>query len=88
MTTTCTYTYTGWGELTFGSYLAVAPDGETSTLVGTPGMTPVIIRRAGGNEQLPDVPALYWEPVDQATGESSEPVVTDAATSENEEVTD
>lgn len=68
-----TYIYTGAEERIYGAYLAVAPDGTTSTLIGTPGMAPVEIRKAGGADHdsspadevtpadnrmpLPDIPA-------------------------------
>lgn len=53
-----TYAYTGAEERIYSAYLAVAPDGTTTTLIGTPGMDPIGIRKAGGDdgEPLPDVP--------------------------------
>ncbi len=49
--------YIGWEQRTYSGYLSVVDDGEVATLVGTPGMDPVVIQRAAGNETLPEVPA-------------------------------
>lgn len=62
--TEVTYDYVGTVERVYPAYFAVAPDGTTTTLVGTPGMSFVEIRKAGGADlpgegaqsQLPDVP--------------------------------
>lgn len=67
-----TYSYVGAEERVYSAYLAVAPDGTTTTLIGTPGMDPVGIRKAGGadhgGEPLPDVPGDgSWVPVDSKT---------------------
>lgn len=62
--TEVTYDYVGTVEQVYPAYLAVAPDGTTTTLVGTPSMSSVEVRKAGGvdqpaggaRSQLPDVP--------------------------------
>lgn len=51
------YAYTGWEQRTYASYLALSDGGGVATLVGTPGMDPVVILRAAGNETLPEIPA-------------------------------
>ncbi|GAA4626878.1 hypothetical protein GCM10023196_036920 [Actinoallomurus vinaceus] len=52
-----TYVYTGTEERTYPAYLQVADDGTFQTLQGRPGSGPVCIRRAAGNEELPEIPA-------------------------------
>lgn len=87
------YAYTGWEERIFSSYLRL--DGnQVSTLIGIPGMDPVEILRAAGNEGLPEYPLGGWwvpsEPTSQAESpvmqESSHDAVKDNA-SQREEVT-
>lgn len=70
------HSYTGPDEQVYSNYLAVASDGTITTLVGTPGMEPVKIQKAGGvdydstgphdvRDPLPDVPADgRWVPAD------------------------
>lgn len=54
--TAAEYAYLGAEERTYPAYLAAPPDGDVKTLVGTPGMSPVVVVRAAGNEHLPEVP--------------------------------
>lgn len=51
------HAYIGWEQRTYSGYLSMAGDGQVSTLVGTPGMDPVVVIRAAGNETLPEIPA-------------------------------
>lgn len=70
------YSYLGAQEFTYPAYLQVAEDGTTSTLIGTPGMDPVAIRRAAGNDTLPEIPGDgHWSPTtspkDQAPAQAA-----------------
>lgn len=53
---TAEYTYLGAEERIYSGYLTANADGDVSTLVGTPGMPPVAVVRAAGNEHLPEIP--------------------------------
>lgn len=62
------YGYTGWEQRIYSGYRTPAADGGVTTLIGTPGMDPVAVLRAAGNEDLPEVPAGgWWEPVQPET---------------------
>lgn len=57
------YVYTGPDERIYTAYLAVAPDGAVSTLLGVPGGPPVEVMRAAGNDAHPEVPGDgLWVP--------------------------
>lgn len=76
------YAYTEAEERIYSAYLAVAPDGTTTTLIGVPGMDPVQIRKAGGadhgGEPLPDIPGDgSWIPASAETPPT--PVIEKAA---------
>lgn len=51
------YAYLGVQEKTYPAYLEVPADGPARTLIGTPGMDPVAIRKAAGADLGPDVGA-------------------------------
>lgn len=62
------HAYTGWEQRTYSAYLTPTADGGVVTLVGTPGMAPVTVWRAAGNEVLSSVPGDgLWAPVQQET---------------------
>lgn len=62
------YAYTGWEQRIFSGYRTDAADGGVTTLIGSPGMDPVAVLRAAGNEGLPEVPVGgWWEPVQPET---------------------
>jgi hypothetical protein len=87
------YTYVGPNERIYSAYLAVAADGTTSTLIGTPGAEPVGIRKAGGADYdpdpdgrkkppslLPDIPGDdMWIRVDDKKPGDSKPATTTKA---------
>lgn len=62
------HAYIGWEQRTYSGYLTAAANGEVSTLIGRPGMDPVVILRAAGNEMLPEIPTDgLWTSVEPET---------------------